>query len=99
MSVVITDGVIVGEEIELADAERLKNIGLAYIEQCADAVCFDVAGLKRSNSITVALFLAWYRAACIAKKSIKFVNLSSDLSNIIEFSGLTSVLIEPAKPS
>ena len=84
---------VVGEEIGLDAAETIKASGRALIEAGDGPFQVDLAGLERANSVTVALLLAWYRCAVLQKKSIFFVNLSEELHNIIEFSGLSGVLL------
>ena len=84
---------VVGEEIGLNAAETIKASGRALIEAGDGPFQVDLAGLERANSVTVALLLAWYRCAVLQKKSIFFVNLSEELHNIIEFSGLSAVLL------
>ena len=84
---------IVGEEIGLDIAEMIATSGRALIEAGEGPFQVNLAGLERANSVTVALLLAWYRFAMLQKKSIFFVNLSEELHNIIEFSGLSKVLL------
>lgn len=84
---------VVGEEISLDVAEMIKASGRALIEAGEGPFQVDLAGLERANSVTVAVLLAWYRCAVLRKKCIFFVNLSEELHNIIEFSGLRKVLL------
>ena len=97
MSVQINDQFqLLGAEVTLEEAEALKAQGLALLEQAAtDAqspLVADFGGLQAANSVTVAIMIAWHRAAMRQQKSIAFVNLSAELTNIIEFSGLSTVL-------
>ena len=84
-----------GEEISAANADALRVQGEQQIKRANGPVTCDLQGLQRANSVTVAVMLAWYRAAHLAGHSILFVNLSSELRNIIAFSGLTDVLTRP----
>lgn len=82
-----------GEEIELEDAESIKRRGYGLIDAGAGPFQVDLEHLKRANSVSVAVLLAWYRRAMLQDKRIFFVNLSEDLHNIVEFSGLSRVLL------
>ena len=82
-----------GDELELDQAEAIKTQGIRLIENGAGPFRVDLAELRRANSVTVAVLMAWYRHARLHEKSIVFVNLSQDLLNIIEFSGLRRILI------
>ena len=84
---------LAGVEVDLESAERLRVEGLRLIEQAGQSLEVNLAGLKRANSVTVALLLSWYRHAALHDKSILFTGLSQELRNIIEFSGLTQVLL------
>lgn len=81
-----------GDEVDLNDAERLKELGLAIISSQAGPFEVQCEGLQQANSVTVALMICWHRHATLAKKEIAFINLSKDLQNIIAFSGLSGVL-------
>lgn len=81
-----------GDEVSLEQAEALRRQGFDLIDTLERQVEVDLAHVERANSVTVALLLAWQRRASLQGKSIIFLNLSDDLRNIIEFSGLTQVL-------
>ena len=94
MSVELTDQfALVGEEVGLDIAEQIKNQGVGIINKLAGPFNVDLAGLKRANSVTVAVLVAWYRHATLQQKTILFVNLSEELHNIVEFSGLSGILL------
>jgi len=82
-----------GEEVGLEQAEQLKSAGVALIESESGPFTVDLANLVRANSVTVAVLVCWYRHATLRQKSIMFVNLSDDLHDIVEFSGLSDVLL------
>jgi len=89
-----------GDELGLDQAEDIKTRGTALIDRTIELngaseepVRVDLAGLERANSVTVAVLMAWYRYAALRQRSIMFVNLSQELLNIIEFSGLRSLLV------
>lgn len=81
--------------MELDQAEAIKAEGVALIEgnHGEEPIRVDLSGLERANSVTVAVLMAWYRHAVLQQKSILFVNLSQELLNIIEFSGLRRILV------
>jgi len=85
--------VIAGQEVGLEDAEGLKAAGFALIDAQESLIEVDFAALVQASSVTVALMMAWYRRATLQQKSIVFINLSQELLNIIEFSGLSQVLL------
>ena len=67
--------------------------GEAFIAGCEEAIpCFDLSALESSNSLAVALLLAWLRYAARAQKSVQFAHSPAALRNIIQFSGLTQLL-------
>jgi ABC-type transporter Mla MlaB component len=82
-----------GDELELNEAESIKKQGIRLIEAGDGPFRVDLAELRRANSVTVAILMAWYRHARLRDKPITFVNLSQDLLNIIEFSGLRRILV------
>jgi len=93
MSVVLSDQfALSGVEVGLDQAEQIKAQGVALIGAADGPITVDLARLERANSVTIAVLVAWYRHATLQNKAIMFVNLSRDLHNIIEFSGLLSVL-------
>jgi ABC-type transporter Mla MlaB component len=83
-----------GEEVGLDQAEQIKSDGFAIIDAQAGPFQVDLAGLQKANSVTVALLVAWYRQAKLQEKTIFFMNLSEELHNIVEFSGLSRILLE-----
>lgn len=85
--------VLTTEEVSLDRAEAVKLEGVRIIQQQPGPFSVDLGSLTQANSVTVALLVAWYRHASLNQKSIKFVNLSEELHNIIEFSGLSQVLL------
>jgi anti-anti-sigma factor len=94
MSVALTDQFsFVGEEIGLDVAEAIKTQGVGLINTSTGPINVDLAGLNRANSVTVAVLVAWYRHATLQRKSIFFVNLSEELHNIVDFSGLSRILL------
>lgn len=87
-----------GDELGLDQAEGIKAQGVARIDSIDGPIQVDLAALQRANSVTVAVLMAWYRHAALRQKSIMFVNLSQELLNIIEFSGLRHLLVADQQP-
>ena len=80
--------------ISFDNANALHAQGVAAIEGAtAEPVVFDLSGVDATNSVTVALMMAWFRAADQAGKRVAFEGISSDLHKIIEFSGLSELLL------
>ena len=88
-----------GDALAFSSADDIREQGCRLI-RAAEAqpgpVEVDLGGVKRANTLMVAILLAWYREAHLLQKSIVFVNLSSELRNIVTFSGLQSILLEGA---
>ncbi len=94
MNVVLTDEfALEGEELALDQAEAVKVRGVQLIDASPGPFSVDLAALERANSITIAVLVSWYRHARLHQKSIMFVNLSRELTNIVEFSGLSRILL------
>ena len=53
---------------------------------------FDCSGLEETSSLTVALLIAWQRAAGARDKSVAFKGTSRALRRIAAFSGLNDLL-------
>jgi phospholipid transport system transporter-binding protein len=82
----------------LPDSVRYDNVlavreaGERALDEAPDGVEFSLAPLRESNSVVVALLLAWVRHARARSKSIRFVEVPADLRNIIELYGVTEIL-------
>ncbi len=85
---------VVGEEITFENAEKVKALGYARVDnhQGDDELVVDLGGLTHANSVTVAVMMAWHRYALARQKNLSFAHLSPGLLNIVEFSGLNPVL-------
>lgn len=81
-----------GEAATVEQAETLKSKGLALIDEATDTVQVQLGALQSANSVTVALLVAWYRAANLQNKSIVFSDVPTSLRAIIDVSGLAEVL-------
>jgi anti-anti-sigma factor len=89
----ITDDFRVSGELRLDTAERYKRRGRQLIDGMSRDVEVDLGGLGIANSVSVAVMVGWLRHATLKGKSIVFVNMSQDLRKIIEFSGLSQLLV------
>ncbi len=87
-------------EFELAGAIAADNFvqwqarGERYIDDSApdSPIIIRLDQVERSNSLVVALLLAWVRYATGLQKSVQFAQPPLALRNIIQFSGLTQIL-------
>ncbi|MFT7653498.1 MAG: ABC-type transporter Mla MlaB component [Limisphaerales bacterium] len=84
---------LTGDEVSFEQAESLKTTGDRMISGQTTAIRMDLGELDRANTLTVSLLTHWFRTAQQQNKSIVFVNLSQELRNIIDFSGLNQVLL------
>ena len=89
----ITDDFRVSGELQLDTAEHYKTRGRHLIDASSRSVEVDLGGLGKANSVSVAVMVGWLRHASLNGKSIVFVNMSQDLRKIIEFSGLSQLLL------
>lgn len=79
--------------VEAANFKAWQSQGEQYIKASTEStVQVDLAGLERSNSMAVALLLAWLRCADGQGKALQIAQVPQSLRYIIEFSGLTEVL-------
>ena len=78
--------------IDFDNLVEIRRDGESRINEATETVRFDLSGLEKANSATVALLIAWFRAAEAQRKSIVFVEVAPELRNIIAFSGLEEVL-------
>jgi phospholipid transport system transporter-binding protein len=81
------------------DAGPVRLAGERVLDETSGGVEFSLAPLKESNSVVVALLLAWVRYAQMRNKSIRFVDVPDDLRNIIELYGVADILpVEGGSP-
>lgn len=71
---------------------RIRAAGEAAIDEAGERAVVDLSGLESGNSVTVALLMAWLRAAERAGKTLVITAAPVELINIVELSGMTSVL-------
>ncbi len=78
--------------VDFDNLNEIRHVGEARIGEVGESLSIDLSGLEVANSATVALLIAWFRAAEAQEKSIVFVEVPHELRNIIAFSGLDEVL-------
>ena len=78
--------------IDFDNLTDIRRVGEARISEVNETLRIDLSGLEQANSATVALLIAWFRAAEAQEKSVVFVEVPPELRNIIAFSGLEQVL-------
>ena len=88
-----------GDAVGFAQADALRRQGEVLIREQEGPLRVDLEGLDRANTLAVAVMLSWFRAARRLDKRIEFVNLSSEMRNIIRFSGLDTVLLAEHQPA
>ena len=96
--------VLVSGTVDFGNFAEVRSLGEEMLGDGQHAAV-NVGGLDVANSVAVALLLAWFRQANREGRSIVFVDVPRDLRNIIDFSGLSSVLpmgsggSEPSQPA
>ena len=79
--------------IDATNFKTWQDQGERHIQESAQPIVqIDLAGLERSNSMAVALLLAWLRCADSQGKALQIAQVPQSLRYIIDFSGLTEVL-------
>lgn len=78
--------------VTVANLVDLRGAGEAAIEASEGRAVVDLSGLEASNSLSVALLMAWFRAAERSGKELEFIGAPDELSSIIELSGMNEVL-------
>ncbi len=81
------DHYVVEGELCFDTIPSLRQKGDAFI-QSSHALNFDFSGVTRSDSSAMALLLAWYRTAHKLQKKLTYINLSSQMRDLIHLSNL-----------
>lgn len=81
-----------GGVIHFDNAQSVCEQGFAHIRDAGSLIIVDVASLHGEDSIGVAVFVQWLRAANKAGKQLRFDNVSERLQAIIRVSGLKDAL-------
>ena len=75
----------------------LLDEGSSFLQQCAGQCMFDLSGVTYSNSVGIALLLAWTREARILGKQITFCCMPEYMQALLEISDLEGVIsVKPA---
>ncbi|MDR3477583.1 MAG: STAS domain-containing protein [Gammaproteobacteria bacterium] len=85
------DSLVVTGELNFRTAVSLWQESLPLIKQYPD-LHFDFSAVKSSNSAGLALILEWIKYAKLAKKSIRFSHIPTQLHSIIAVAGLKQML-------
>ncbi|MEM1231192.1 MAG: STAS domain-containing protein [Pseudomonadota bacterium] len=90
---------IVSGPVSLETFATARQAGEAAIAAAGgEPLTFDMSRLESTNSLAVALLTAWFRAADSAGCEVRFADLSAELRQVVEFSGLADVLPIAAAP-
>ncbi|MCR9278432.1 MAG: STAS domain-containing protein [Pseudomonadaceae bacterium] len=82
-------------DVEFDEVGDLKKQGLAAVADASaehDKLSIDLAQLSQSNSVTVALMLAWLREGKTRGVAVNFTSVPPAIGKILEFSGLSSLV-------
>ena len=82
---------VVSGIVDFANFCEVRSLGEEMLGDGQHA-SVNLGRLEVANSVAVALLLAWFRQANREGRTIVFVDVPRDLRNIIDFSGLSSVL-------
>ena len=80
------------ERVRFDNAESVRGAGERFLDKVAGAAEFSLGALRESNSVVVALLLAWVRHARARGIPLRFVAIPADLRNIIELYGVADIL-------
>jgi ABC-type transporter Mla MlaB component len=79
------------ERVDFENMVAVRSAGERHIEDVTEP-SFDLSGLKESNSVAVAVLVAWFRYAHARGKVVEFTHAPAELMNIIEVTELSDVL-------
>jgi len=74
------------------NAAAVRLAGEQFVDQGPAVMRVSLAPLRESNSVVVAMLLAWVRHARARAKTLRFVDVPGDLRNIIELYGVAGIL-------
>jgi len=81
-----------GAVVRYDDVATLRAAGERFIDTTPGVLTFSLAELVESNSVVVALLLAWVRYAGARGRTLQIVDVPQDLRNIIELYGVSTLL-------
>lgn len=82
----------VPEIVRFDNAAAARLAGELFVDQGPAEIQVSLAPLRKSNSVVVAMLLAWVRHARARNKTLRFVDVPGDLRNIIELYGVAGIL-------
>ncbi|MEZ5558778.1 MAG: STAS domain-containing protein [Pseudomonadales bacterium] len=85
-------GFVAPARIGFDNFAAVRRDGETALQSAGTEFVVDLSDLQETNSVTVALLMAWFRLAHAEGKTVRFVGVPAGLMNIIEFSGLSNVL-------
>ncbi len=85
------DTLALSGSIDFSCAQLVRDEGLQRLAARPSA-CVDVHGLDKVDSVTVAVLLAWWRAAQQRAQPWRLLGASQRLQAVIEVSGLSFLL-------
>jgi ABC-type transporter Mla MlaB component len=74
------------------DVAAVRAAGEHFIDITPGVPTFSLVALSESNSLVVALLLAWVRYAAARSRTLRIVDAPRDLRNIIELYGIATLL-------
>jgi len=80
------------EVVRFDNAVDVRLAGERFLDGSSGAVRIGLAALRESNSIVVAVLLAWVRHAAKVGRSLRFHDVPADLRKMIELYGVASLL-------
>lgn len=79
-------------ELNMHTVPEIWRKANALLQSTTQALCFDLAGIQRSDSAGLALLIEWMRAARRMDVPVTFRNLPPQLLQIAQVSGLETIL-------
>ena len=76
--------------LDFTNAKALLQEGLDAVSRGEDE--YDLGTLTQVDSASVAVMLAWQRAAVRSGRRLRFLNVPSDLVNLADLYGVTELL-------
>jgi phospholipid transport system transporter-binding protein len=80
------------EIVRLDNAAEVRLAGEQFLDRASGAVRMDLGALRESNSILVAVLLAWVRHAAKLGRTLRYDGVPAELRQIIELYGVANLL-------
>jgi phospholipid transport system transporter-binding protein len=79
--------------LNLSTVSALRDVGCNIISQhAAEEIIFDLKEVIRSDSVGLSLLTAWFRYANQKGKSLRFLNVPTQMMDVARLSNLDKVL-------